>query len=498
MTTSPLRIAAPALIGGLLVALSLPPWGWWPLAWIGIALLALTLDGRTERMRQRALAGAAFGLGQFVVGLWWMIEFQAIGGFLVMLLETAFIIVAVMAVPSRFALVATPAALVVGEALRDRIPFGGLPMAGVALGQVEGPLAHNARLGGALLVLATAALAGSALAAAVRGRPRLAAALAFAVIATTVLAWAAPDGGPPTQALDIAVVQGGGPRGFRAVDTNPRDVFDAHVAASERISADPPPDLVLWPEDVIDITEPITEAPEREALAELARRLDTPVVAGVVEDDAATRFRNAAVLWNEDGEIVDRYDKVHRVPFGEYVPGRALVAKLADLSAIPRDAVAGAGAGVLRAEHIGPLGVVISFEVYFADRARAAVNAGAELLLVPTNAASFKTSQVPTTEVAAAQLRAIETGRDLAQAAPTGYGALIDHHGNVLERSTLGRREVLRGTLHQRDARTIYTRIGDWPMILLAGVVLLTLVATNFERLPRRERAQRSKNAGGG
>ena len=84
--------------------------------------------------------------------------------------------------------------------------------------------------------------------------------------------------------------------------------------------------------------------------------------------------------------------------------------RYASASVIPRDAVAGEGPGLLRTD-AGDLGVVISFEVFFADRARAAVNAGGRVLLVPTNAASFTTSQVPAAELAAARLRAVEHGR---------------------------------------------------------------------------------------
>lgn len=457
-------------MGGLLVAFSLPPWGWWPLAWIGIALLALTLDGRAATARRRALAGAAFGLGQFLVGLFWMLEFQAAGAGLVVLLETFFITLGAAAVPARYALLTTPAALVLAEAVRDRVPFGGLPMAGVALGQVDGPLGQTARLGGALLVLALAAALGAAIAAAIRRRAILAAALLAITTAITAAGYIAPDGGPSRNAIDIAVVQGGGRRGFRAVDTDPQDVFNAHVAASDLVRT--PVDLVMWPEDVIDITVPIAEADEAATLSAIANNLDAPLVAGVVEDAEATRFRNAAVLWEADGTLSGRYDKNHRVPFGEYVPGRALIDNIVDLSVIPRDAVPGDGPGILRPRTVGPLGVVISYEVYFADRARAAVNAGGRVLLVPTNAASFKTSQVPTTEVAAAQLRAIESGRDLAQAAPTGYGALIDNHGEVHARTVLGRREVLHGVIHERTGRTVYTRVGDWPVIALALAAL--------------------------
>ena len=126
------------------------------------------------------------------------------------------------------------------------------------------------------------------------------------------------------------------------------------------------------------------------------------------------------------------------------------------------------------------MGVLISYEVFFANRARAAVRSGADVLLVPTNASSYKTSQVPTQELAAARLRAIETGRDVVQAGPTGYSALIDARGRVRTRSTLGRRDVRQGTVERRRGQTPYTRTGDWPVeaaavLVLAGAWGLTL-----------------------
>jgi apolipoprotein N-acyltransferase len=425
------------------------------------------------------LAGLAFGLGQFVVGLWWMLEFNSVGGVLVMLLETAAMVLAAALAPR---LAAVPTALVIAEAVRGHIPFGGLPMAGAALGQVNGPLAGSARLGGALLVLGLTAAAGAALAAAARRSPALAWVMAFVVAATATLAWAAPDGGTPHRNLGIAIVQGGGPRGYRGVETDPREVFDRAIQASAK--AQPNLDLILWPEDVIDVDVPIREAPEAQDMSALAIEKNAPVIAGVVEDDGEEHFRNAAVLWLPDGRLAGRYDKVHRVPYGEYVPGRSVLEHVVDLSVIPRDAVPGTGPGILRPPTTGRLGVAISFEVYFSNRARAAANAGGQALLVPTNAASFKTTQVPTTEIASAQLRAIETGRDLAQAAPTGYGALITHNGVVKARTTLGRQEVLHGTLALRTGRTLYAQTGDW-LVLLAAAGLLVLSAWR-SRLPSR------------
>ena len=452
------RLAA-CVVAGVLTALSIPPFGWWPLAFVGLAVLAHATDG-VERKRSRAAAGAAFGLGMFGPGLWWMNDFHAVGGPLVMLLETAFLVGAVVLAPpsGRWRVVALPAALVLAEAARGVVPFGGLPMGGIPVGQVAGPLAPLARVGGELLILAAVAL--------VAMRKLVAVGVVAALV---VLAVVAPDGGDPTGHLDVALVQGGGRRGFRAVDSDPKEVFDAHVAATAAVQ--PGVDLVVWPEDVVDVDRRITEAEAGTVLAAIADDLDTVLVAGVVEDVSGTRFANAAVAWGPDGALLDRYDKVHRVPFGEYVPGRSFLDRFVDLSVIPRDAIPGNGAGRIDTP-VGRLGVVISFEVFFADRARAAANAGGRLLLVPTNASSFKTSQVPTTQVAAARLRAIETGRDVVQAAPTGYGAVVDHHGRLRARTTLGRRQVHHETVALRDGRTLYARVGNAPIVVLSGLAV--------------------------
>ena len=106
--------------------------------------------------------------------------------------------------------------------------------------------------------------------------------------------------------------------------------------------------------------------------------------------------------------------------------------------------------------------------MFFSDRARAAVRAGAEILLVPTNASSYRTSQVPTQELSAARLRAIETGRVVVQSGPTGYSGVIDDRGRVVTRTTLGRQEIRERTVRLRHGLTPYARTGDAPEVALA------------------------------
>ena len=314
---------APAigLAGGVLLAASLPPWpvtaGAWPLGLVGAALVFVATAGR--RARGRLLVGMVAGLGLYVPGLWWMRDFSLPGYVVATLLQAAILAVGLSAVSGRWRAPAFPAALVVVEALRGAWPFGGMPISGIDLGQVGGPLAPAARIGGRLLLVALVGIGGVAVAALVRRRWRAAAAGAVLVVAVAALGAVAPDGSVDGR-VSVALVQGGGPRGLRAVLRDPGPVFERQVAATTRVQ--PPVDVVLWPEDVVDVEQAVAATPEGATLAGLARSLGATLVAGVVEDAERGRFRNAAVAWGPDGAIVDRYDKVHRVPFGEYVPAR--------------------------------------------------------------------------------------------------------------------------------------------------------------------------------
>ena len=414
---------------------------------MGAALVFAAVDGR--RLRHRVIGGMAAGLGLYLPGLWWMRDFNLPGYGATVVLEAAILAAALALVPSArrragpgLRMAAFPAALVVAEAVRGAWPFGGLPLAGIELGQISGPLGPAARLGGRLLIVGLVGLAGAALASAVAtvirrpgSRPLLPTLVALAmVVAVAVGGTVAPDGRTDGE-LTVAAVQGGGPRGLRAVGRDPGPVFQAHLRVGAAVGAGA--DVVLWPEDVVDVPGVLAGSPEEEALAAQAVDLRTTIVAGVVEDVDDARFRNAVVVFGPDGRVIDRYDKVHLVPFGEYIPARRFFARLADVSAVPRDAIAGRGPGVVDTP-AGRLGVLISYEVFFPDRGRDAVRAGGRLVLVPTNASSFDDAQVPAHELAVARLRAVETGRWVVQAAPTGYSAVIDHRGRVLVRTGLG------------------------------------------------------------
>jgi apolipoprotein N-acyltransferase len=508
------RVVVPSFVAGLLLAFSLPPWGWWPLAFVGAAVLFVRLHGLAGRAR--ALAGWVAGMGCFVPGLWWAASFNWYGAVLLMAVEAVFVAVAAALVPTagRWRVLTFTGAFTLLEAARMSWPFGGLPLAGVYLGQADGPLLPAARLGGPLLLTALVWLGGAAAGSLVLSarrvvsapsvwsgadlgspsRPALAGALAAAVVVAVGIGGAlAPDGGAAVRTLSVSAVQGGGRRGTSHVEVEPATVFAAQVAATANLApatgADPAR-LVVWPEDVIALGPRLTDTREAARMASIARRLRATVVAGVTETVSATAFRNEAVVWGPDGRIVGVYEKVHRVPFGEYVPYRGFFAHFANLSEVPLDAIPGHGTGEL-ATPAGRIGLMLSYEVFFADRGRAAARAGAELLVVPTNTSSYATSQVPATEVAADRVQAVEEGRFLVQAAPTGYSTVVDPEGRVERRTVLGRRQVLTATVGLRAGATVYERLGDLPMVVLSAAALALGLASAAARRRHDDRSWR-------
>ena len=476
------RLAVPSLAAGVLLALSLPPWGWWPLGIAGAGLLYWRLAA--QPLWRRLWCGWLAGLGCYVIGLAWARTFNWYGALALIVVEALFVAAAaVLTPPDRGRALAFVGACTLTEAVRVTWPFGGLPLGGVFLGQAGGPLLQLARLGGPLLVTAGVWAGGVAAATAVawvratlrmQRRPALggAAAVVAGLVLLAVAGAVAPDGGSPVRTLRVALVQGGGVRGLSKEQVSPTTVYDAQLAATATVAIRAgAPDLVLWPENVVALNGSLVGSPQAAQLSRLAKELRTTLMAGVTEPVSPTAFRNEIVAWGPSGRIVAVFEKVHRVPFGEYVPFRSFFAHFADLSGVSMDAVPGHGTGLMHTP-AGPLGVLVSFEIFYAGRSHASVRAGAELLAVPTNTSSYSTSQVPSQEIAAAKIQAVETGRDLVQAAPTGFSAVVTQRGSVVERSVLGARQVLTATVALRRGMTPYDHWGDLPVVLLAVVAV--------------------------
>jgi apolipoprotein N-acyltransferase len=476
------RLARPALAvgAGTLVALSMPPWGFWPLAFVGIFLFDVAL-GDTPSRRTRFGLGLAFGVGWMYLGMGWMVQLTAPGYVVAGLVFALFHAVAAMVAPTGpWRLLGRPAAHALVEAVRFSFPFGGIPLATLGMSQVGGPVVGVVRVGGVILltwlvfhVSVTAADLVVHRGAAHRRRGLAALAAAVAVMLAAVVA---PTGSSTGDTLDVAAVQGGGEQGTSALEVPSSLVTERHLEATASIPDDADLDLVLWPENTIDV-DVFDGSPVYEAIAAQAARLDAPFAVGVTEDPRV----NSQIVVAPDGGVVDQYVKVRRVPFGEYVPLRGLLEALgAPIEQVGRDANAGTGPAYLDLPGGTRLAVVISWEVFFAGRAREGVKAGGEAILNPTNGASYTGTIVQTQQVASTRLRAIETGRWVVQAAPTGFTAIVEADGTVRQRTAVSEQRVLYDSVELRTGRTWYVTLGDGPFI--AALLILLGLSLWFAR----------------
>jgi apolipoprotein N-acyltransferase len=442
------------------------------LAFVGVALWDRLLAGASPRAR--FARSWLMGLAWFAPSMLWMADLTAVGFPIAIILYAGYLGVAGLLVPGRSSTpwvrwVSVPAAFTLAEISRWTFPFGGVPLATTAMSQAAAPLGQIARIICALGVVFFVGVCGVALSMAWARRWRVAGAMFALTVAVWALAMIAPRG-HDTRSIDAAIVQGGGPQGTRATETDPDDVFERHLDATQLVTV--PVDLVLWPENVVEVEGPITANPENAILSDLAQTLNTTLVVGVTEGVDSQTFINESIVYLPDGSIGDRYEKVRRVPFGEYVPARDLLESIASNSGLPRrDARPGTEPAVLQTP-LGNLAIAISWEIFFTNRGRDGVLNGGEILLNPTNGSSYWLTEVQTQQVASSQLRAIETGRWVLQAAPTGFSAIVTPSGRIEQRSSISEQRVLQQTVFLRSGDTIATRIGPMPIALLSLALL--------------------------
>ena len=171
-----------------------------------------------------------------------------------------------------------------------------------------------------------------------------------------------------------------------------------------------------------------------------------------------------------NGVISSRYDKVRRVPFGEYMPLRSVLSAIgAPTDLVPRDARPGDARGWVDVAGTRAA-VAISWEIFFGGRVNEGVVDGATFIINPTNGSSYTWTILQTQQIAASRLRALEQGRDVVQISPTGFSAFIDSFGVVHERTSISEQQVVERSIQLRSGRTLYSRMGNavyiWALLI--------------------------------
>jgi len=474
LRTSPGRVAAGAAAGLILLA-AFPPTDQ---RWVAVpALVPLLLALRGASWRQGLAVGFAHGAVFFGLLLWWISGFGLVAwaGLAVVLALFSGVYGALAARAAALGvagrILGIPLLWIGIEMMRGRLPYGGFTWGGLGYSQQGGgPLLALARIGGVHLVGLALVVAAALLAEAlmtVRGPGRrwmwATGGALLIVLAPALL----PVGlaGPQAGTMDIAAIQGNVPRGiFTGVGrgrTGPEDlvIIRNHIEVTRRLLGEPPPDLVIWPENAFD-RDPFRNAELFEPVQGLARAVGSPFVIGAILEGDET-FRNSNLYLDVAGRVQDVYDKVHLVPFGEYVPfafARDLVPILD--REIPVDGTPGDRVVVFDTP-AGRVGTVICFESTFPELVRASVRGGAQVIVVTTNNASYGTSPASAQHLAMSRVRAIEHGRPLIQAAISGISAIVMPDGEIVERAGLFTPALLRAEVPLTTGTTPYTRYGS-------------------------------------
>jgi len=499
------RILA-AISSGIILVLSFAPFGLWPLAFVAFVPLLISLEG--QRGRRPFLLGYITGLVFFLGAVYWVVYSMHYYGGLsfveslpVLLLLSAYLAIyfGFFALLSRLspasslgALLYLPALWVSLEYLRGHL-FTGFPW--VLSGYAP---AHNIIIIqvaditgvyglGFLIMIVNVALY-LFIVAGLKGLPRplgslvaVAALLAAVVIYGALRVRQVDDAVKGWPTVRVAVAQGNINQSLKWDKKFQGETLRIYKSLTERAAIEGA-SLVVWPETAVPFYLERNRAGRR-AVREIARQNKVRLLTGSPAYDYNKKtkevdFYNSAYAVSERGRITGRYDKVHLVPYGEYVPLKRFMPFIKKLTEGVGDFVAGPGPIPLAVDGY-KAGVLICYEAIFPVLARGSVLAGARLLVNITNDAWFGKTSAPYQHLDMSLLRAVENRVFLLRAANTGISAVIDPVGRPLKRSLLFTEDVLVADVGLKAGlKTIYTAYGDvfaYISLLFSGFVILVM-----------------------
>jgi apolipoprotein N-acyltransferase len=486
------RYAYPLLlISGALLSLAFPEPDIAPLAWV--AIVPLLMIARGETAGRGFLAGLTFGLGFFGLLLYWISLIGWMGWAALVLLESLCMGLFGLAwalasrrtsAPERVLYAA--ALWVVVEFLRSTLPAVGFTWGQLAQSQTDlGWMLRPAALGGGWLVAFILVAVNACLAELIARDPRknhaTAAIAASVAVALLVCPLLLPAGDATGEKISVAIVQGNVPQDIPVGDSRDLAILDSHRVLTEELEGREV-DFVVWAESSLALGVD-TDLDTQVALESAAQTANAPIIAGGNLDDGPENYKVMAFHISPQGRVVDRYQKTHLVPFGEYVPVRALFGWIPTLEQVGRDAVPGDEIAVFDVAG-GPVAPVISFEGDFGSLVRRRMDEGGRLLTVLTNTSTWGHTWASAQHVAFSQVRAAENGVWVVHAAISGISAFIQPDGKVVERIPLWTADSATHEVSFAEDTTFYARVGEW-MPLLCALISAWGLGTAWRR--RRE-----------
>lgn len=268
----------------------------------------------------------------------------------------------------------------------------------------------------------------------------------------------------PDNNVKVAVIQGNIPQNLKWDRNFQRKTIDIYKQLSEE-AAKENPELVIWPETAAPFFFQEQSAYQKE-IYDLARQNNISLLFGSPSftfiDEYNIKLFNSAWLISPDGKAVSRYDKMHLVPFGEYVPLSKILFFLEKMVAGIGDFMPGKDFTVLHDDTIKlRFGTVICFEVIFPDLVRKFVLNGAEFMTTITNDAWFGKTSAPYQHFSMVVFRAVENRVYFARAANTGISGFISPTGKILNTTPIFVESQIVQNITPATTKTFYTLYGD-------------------------------------
>jgi apolipoprotein N-acyltransferase len=506
--------AAIALAAGAASTLAMAPFNAWPVLFLTFPVTVWLIDGagagRMQGVPAAAMAGWWFGLGYFVPGLYWigyaflvdaptfawLLPFAILGlpAYLALFTATGFALARLIWTRDASRVLALAAGLTLGEWLRGHL-LTGFPWNSFGYALTEPlALAQTASLIGlwGLTFLSVAIFATPAVL--IDGGSRARRPWLGPIIAVLALVAMAVYGAvrltlqPTRQVANVKlrIMQPNLPQDARFNYAAKPQVMQKYLALSDRATGPQSSgvrdvNVLIWPESAF----PFFLTREADAMAQIAELLPkgTVLITGAVRAPDVppgariTRAYNSIYVIDHDGSVLSVYDKLHLVPFGEFLPFQDLMEKLGfvQLTKVSGGFIPGTRRRTMEVPGAPRMLPLICYEAVFPgdiesrdDRAGWMVNL--------TNDGWFGVSTGPYQHLQQARLRAIEEGLPLVRAANTGVSAVIDPVGRIVARLGLGAEGVLDSGLPSAIAPTIYTRFGDIPAAIIVATALIIVI----------------------
>lgn len=480
-----------ALFCGALLPCAFAPLNFYILAAVIPAVMFWCWLGSTPGQAFRR--GYWFGLGMFGVGVSWV--YIAISDFGFTSAPVAFVLTALfvgflalfpalqgwlsvrlfVVANNRIALLVFPALWLLFEWVRGWF-MTGFPWLNLGYSQIDSPLSGYAPILGvyglSLLVLAVATCL--FFAAIQRYRSALIQGIVLLVI---ILSGWMLSGYPWTQStgelLRVAVVQGNLPQLTKWDPDKILQRMHTYQDLSEPYWGQK--DLIVWPENALTILWQDAPLSYREELEQRARQSNTSLILGVPYGDAELAYYSSMMVLGKTNGV---YHKRHLVPFGEYVPLGDMLRGIGGFFDLP---MSGFSRGDKKQLHLQAAGQLLAPSVCYEDAFGEELIdflPEATLLVNGSNNAWYGRSWAPHQHLQISRMRTLETGRQMIRSTTTGISALIDQHGKIVQQTPQFEQAVLEGAVMPYTGATPFVRWGNWPVLIVLWLVLMTLLTT--------------------